>query len=551
MAWYAFVMPASARMAVVFTLAIACVDLSRPPELEVGELPVEPAATGGRTMMSADVHPASGGVGGSAPDGDAASPFSDADATSAEVTPAETPDLAAPADADAALLVPGQGCTRGDQCKSAFCVDGVCCDGACTGLCEACNQTALLGTCAPIPAGQDPGDECAMDPVSSCGRDGTCNGARQCRRYVAGTECAAPGCQGSVEHAAGQCDKDGVCQPGTSRSCAPNLCKGDSCGAVCASPADCQNGYFCNGGTCAVKRPAAAACTTGIQCATGFCADGVCCGSACSETCSSCNLAGSAGTCAAAPVGMDPRAECPAQPASSCGRAGGCDGSRRCRLYPNTTTCSAASCTAGTALPAATCNGAGSCQMPAAVSCGGYGCNGTLCGTTCSGDAQCASGYGCTGSSCVLLKIASLTVNDTANASSWSVQRNFQIGTSGAHPWVDFPNSYISALDPAAARLLGDEWVRLAAASKLYTGGPQASITLAAAADVYIVVDDRWGAAPSFTAGWTDTGWNLTIWETATRSFPFSIFKKAAQTGTVTFPPIGSNMAYDFFIIVD
>jgi hypothetical protein len=185
-----------------------------------------------------------------------------------------------------------------------------------------------------------------------------------------------------------------------------------------------------------------------------------------------------------------------------------------------------------------------------ARSCGAYLCSGSDCGTSCTSDTQCTSA--CSAGSCIQLKIASLTVYDTANAGSWSIQRNFQIGIGGAHPWVDYAPSYISSMDAAANVLLGNEWIKIAAASKLYTGGPvQAAITLSAPSDVYIMVDDRWGTTPSFTAGWTNTGWNMVIWETSTRSFPFSIFRKTGQTGTVTFPSIGSNLTYDFFIVVD
>ncbi len=40
-----------------------------------------------------------------------------------------------------------------------------------------------------------------------------------------------------------------------------------------------------------------APCTTGAECASGFCGSGVCCQSACTDTCSGCNFAGSVGTC--------------------------------------------------------------------------------------------------------------------------------------------------------------------------------------------------------------------------------------------------------------
>jgi hypothetical protein len=541
-----------ARLAFALTLLGACVDLRAPPELQVGALPVEPAM-GGTVGMPADG--GGGGRGGNA--GQAGSASDARDVPAANDSPAEAAgamDAIEPSAGDTAplpLLPNGRGCASGSKCASGICVDNVCCNVACNGVCEACNSYGYEGTCTPIPAGLDPADECPQDAPASCGRDGTCSGAGQCRRSLAGTECAPPSCQGSTEVGASTCDGAGVCKAGTSRSCAPNLCKGSSCGTVCSSAADCQTGYFCDNGSCAVKRTAAATCDQAQQCATGFCVDGVCCASACTEACSACNLAGAAGVCTAVPDGQDPGGECPMQASSTCGRVGGCNGARACRRYSATTVCAGASCTAGTATAAATCDGAGTCGAPASRSCGGYLCSGADCGTGCSSDAQCATGYGCTSGSCALLKIAKLTVYDSANASSWSIQRNFQVGSNGAHPWVDYASSYISSIDSAANVLLGNEWVKLAAASKLYTGGPQAAITLAAQSDVYIMVDDRWGTTPSFTSGWTNTGWNMVIWETSTRSFPFSIFRKTAQTGTVTFPSIGSNTTYDFFIVVD
>src|SRR5215468_7265535 len=36
----------------------------------------------------------------------------------------------------------GQACGMGTQCESGFCIDGVCCDRACDGQCEACDVKA-------------------------------------------------------------------------------------------------------------------------------------------------------------------------------------------------------------------------------------------------------------------------------------------------------------------------------------------------------------------------------------------------------------------------
>jgi hypothetical protein len=93
------------------------------------------------------------------------------------------------------------------------------------------------------------------------------------------------------------------------------------------------------------------------------------------------------------------------------------------------------------------------------------------------------------------------------------------------------------------------------AASKTYLGGPQATITLLSPADVYLVVDDRWAAAPvglGWLAGWTDTNLSFTVYENNTRpALPFSVYKQAAPAGNVTVPAIGANNAFDYFIIVD
>ncbi|MGH2532184.1 MAG: hypothetical protein ACRDJW_07725, partial [Thermomicrobiales bacterium] len=40
---------------------------------------------------------------------------------------------------DAQRLPNGAACTRATQCASLTCADGICCDSACTGQCEACN----------------------------------------------------------------------------------------------------------------------------------------------------------------------------------------------------------------------------------------------------------------------------------------------------------------------------------------------------------------------------------------------------------------------------
>jgi hypothetical protein len=226
-----------------------------------------------------------------------------------------------------------------------------------------------------------------------------------------------------------------------------------------------------------------------------------------------------------------------------------------CRLQPAGTPCGAPrSCSGSTETVASACNGLGTCQPGGPRSCGAYLCSGDACGVSCSNTSQCVSGFYCIGTSCLPPRIANLTVNDTANASGWSVQNNFQVGSSGtaSHPWSDYPNSYVTTIDSGANVLIGTEWVRVASASKNYTGGAQATITLSSVYDVYLLVDDRWGTSPSWTSGWSDTGLTLHVFESSSRpSLSFSLFKKAAQKGTVSLPQIGSNTNYDYFVIVN
>jgi hypothetical protein len=251
----------------------------------------------------------------------------------------------------------------------------------------------------PIPAGQDPGAECAQDAVSTCGLDGTCDGAGSCRRYPAMTLCVPGICANALEQAARTCDGNGVCLAGTSRSCAPNACAGSSCGTVCGSNADCQTGFLCEAGICRSKRPQGMSCTSASQCATGYCADGVCCGTPCTEACHTCNAA-APGTCAPAAEGSDPGNDCPAEPASSCGRAGGCNGKGACRLHPAGTMCAAAGCSSSVETSMRTCDGAGQCTGGTTRDCGTFACMGPVCAVSCSDASQCKPGLTCIASTC-------------------------------------------------------------------------------------------------------------------------------------------------------
>jgi hypothetical protein len=450
----------------------------------------------------------------------------------------------------------GQACTANEGCASGACVDGLCCNTTCAGACQACDIAGHEGTCTPVPKGQDPDDECAMDPPASCKLDGTCDGQGACAHYAVGAECMPGTCAAGVEHAGGSCNGQGQCLAGATQACKSGVCDGSSCGNACTAHAQCQPGFFCDTGTCRVKLAAAAVCASDPQCASGHCVDKVCCATDCTQGCYACNLTGSVGSCVAIADGQDPDKECVAEPATTCGHAGGCNGRGACKQHPAGTACGAGACTNAVETSARTCNGTGTCQVATTKSCGDFVCKGAVCANRCAGDADCKMGLFCNAGACGATppppasKIDTLKVNDTANAGGWSAQKNFQIGTGGVRPWSDWPNSYVSAMDAGASVLVGADWVKVAAESKKFNNGPQATLTLKAAADVYLAVDDRWGDMPAWLAGWTNTGIKIRVTESATKTFPFTLYVKKAQTGTIALPAINNNDGYDYFVVV-
>jgi len=304
----------------------------------------------------------------------------------------------------AALIEAGGSCTLARDCKSGFCSEGVCCRSDCSGLCQSCTVEGSVGTCTSVPVGADPRNECPDDGVASCGRDGTCDGTGACALYATGAVCQASSCSGSIVSHAARCDGAGACGTASTDSCGPYMCDGGgrSCRADCATNADCVGGAVCTNGSCGPKPPGAT-CAAAADCASGFCVEGVCCATACGGACRSCAVSGSEGRCIDVPAGTDPLNQCADQGAASCGTDGACDGSGACRKYASGTVCGAASCSAGTSMPARTCNGGGTCLMVVPAPCGAYTCasSGDSCRTTCATTADCASGNICTMGACV------------------------------------------------------------------------------------------------------------------------------------------------------
>lgn len=68
----------------------------------------------------------------------------------------------------------GAACRTGGDCTSEQCVDAVCCESACLGVCRACSEDRTgeaNGTCANVLTGSDPDSECSGSYVC---QDGAC-----------------------------------------------------------------------------------------------------------------------------------------------------------------------------------------------------------------------------------------------------------------------------------------------------------------------------------------------------------------------------------------
>ena len=300
----------------------------------------------------------------------------------------------------------GVTCTTALECASGYCEQGYCCNTGCAAACVACNLPSTLGTCSPISAGQPPSltTQCVAAAATTCGNDGTCNGAGACRQHIAGTMCGPAACVGSTLTSARTCDGAGLCRQGNSSGCDPFVCgTGGACNTTCSTSADCVSPSTCVGMSCG-KKPNGATCAIATECNSGVCAQGVCCATACAGTCKSCALSGSAGTCANVPAGQTPTpaTQCIDGGATACGNDGTCNGNGACRTYVSGTLCAGATCNSATYTAARLCDGAGTCASASSSSCGVYVCDASakVCKTTCSTNADCASPNICNGGTC-------------------------------------------------------------------------------------------------------------------------------------------------------
>jgi hypothetical protein len=339
---------------------------------------------------------------------DAAASRFDARDTASETRDAETealePDAGCPGEDAGAKKAPGAACGCAADCASNFCVDGVCCGTACGEACKTCAAPGSVGTCTFLVAGAMPraATACVAASASTCGLDGTCDGAGGCRRQVAGTICKAGQCDGAAVVGALACDGLGHCKAGPTTICAPYSCDPahGACFEACAQSSQCATGQQCVNASCGEKMKGAN-CAKNADCASGFCADGVCCNVACGGGCVSCALTDRRGTCWPIDRGVaDPRGQCVDQGAASCGATGTCDGFGGCEKYAPETICIAPSCTGTRRNTAGTCDGKGACRPQGVQNCSPFLCTDGACTQACVTDADCESGHACLNGQC-------------------------------------------------------------------------------------------------------------------------------------------------------
>ena len=252
----------------------------------------------------------------------------------------------------------GLACVTDDECGTAFCTDGVCCNERCKDVCASCNLTGTKGICTAYPMGMDPEMECvAVIPIEpdagaapdsgstdagspeagspeagasgdgsapdgstdadqsdavvfntpdggfmtmpkACG--GTCGGGRSCKFPTSTTSCGTAFCNTPGQAASFVCDGMGSCSPAL-LSCADYRCVDSTgvCGTTCTSTADCLASDFCGGDKkCTSKKGNGVACVTPDECSSANCiagaTGGVCCNTACDSPLT-CTMAGPRG----------------------------------------------------------------------------------------------------------------------------------------------------------------------------------------------------------------------------------------------------------------
>ncbi len=350
----------------------------------------------------------------------------------------------------------GDPCGAANECLSNFCVDGYCCESACAETCSSCALEGEEGSCGTYAVdtdpelecglcnvctgdaackvvldGDDPLNQCLADPVSTCDQDGVCDGESACRNWLPGSICIEQYCDFHVVNVPDECDGSGSCLDLGTIDCSPYECADDdtNCRTSCSVDDHCIPLYWCDAPTCVPKKVLGETCNGANECLSNLCVDGYCCNSPCEETCESCAIAGTEGTCTTHAQGSDPEDECAlcqacigdghecvlvldgvdpvgdctADSAASCDQDGTCDGAGACRLWLEETECLAQFCVNGVEHAADLCDGVGECLDKGTTNCPPYVCDDAAfaCLTLCVDNDDCVSTHWCDVPNCV------------------------------------------------------------------------------------------------------------------------------------------------------
>jgi MYXO-CTERM domain-containing protein len=147
----------------------------------------------------------------------------------------------------------GSACDAPSQCSTENCVDHFCCDTACNGQCESCNQAGAVGTCQAV-VGVPRGSRPACPGAGACG--GFCDGTSrtECALPGSSTTCGVPFCDNGATTGAPACANT-VCVPPAPESCDPFACDpaGQECLTSCTRDEDCAPGLVCSNDGCVAK----------------------------------------------------------------------------------------------------------------------------------------------------------------------------------------------------------------------------------------------------------------------------------------------------------
>lgn len=159
----------------------------------------------------------------------------------------------------------GQPCTSAAQCTTPYCVDGVCCDSVCAGVCQACNVAGHVGACSPVPSGQR--DDY---PAAICAGAYACSGSGTCLRPN------GIGCSADAQCISGTCADGFCCDTACDTACLScsvagsiGTCKPIAKGQTDVTPA-CNGIHACDGTGACLLAPGQT-CSGPTECASGVC----------------------------------------------------------------------------------------------------------------------------------------------------------------------------------------------------------------------------------------------------------------------------------------